>query len=140
MTNETARRILNSIKGASHDPDTQTACFILENGCLAAANEIPHGVNRTPERLARPAKYRFIGHAERTLIARAACRGIALRGTTMYLNWFPCSDCALSIAEAGIAVLVCDKTAYESRKDDPRYGFSEAMAILTESGVRVEWM
>jgi dCMP deaminase len=129
---------LAAIAKHSDDPDTQTACFITSG--ISAANEIPAGVEHLPERLTRPAKYRFIGHAERTLIARAARSGICTDGSTMYLNWFPCSDCALAIAEAGIATLVCDRNAYESRKNDPLYGFAESMAILSESGVRLEWM
>lgn len=125
----------------SDDPDTQTACFVMNSGggFLGAANEMPEGVDKTPERLARPAKYTFIGHAERTLIARAARIGFRLEGCTMYLNWFPCADCALSIAEAGITKLVVDQAAYMARKNDPRYHFAEALAILREAGVRVDW-
>jgi dCMP deaminase len=136
------RALLRACAMYSDDPDTQTACFVArgEDILIAAANEVPAGVERKPERLTRPAKYRFIGHAERVLIARAARSGISLAGSTMCLNWFPCAECALSIAEAGIAVLVCDRAAYESRKDDSRYGFVEANEILSEAGVRVEWM
>jgi dCMP deaminase len=126
----------------SDDPDTKTACIVLNpgGGLLGAANEMPEGVVRTLPRLSRPAKYTFIGHAERTLIARAAKIGFRLQGCTMHLNWFPCSDCALAIAESGIRILYCDEAAYAARKDDPRYKFSEAMDILREAGVIVRWM
>lgn len=142
MNHEYIKEQLARYARRSDDPDTQTACFVLNSGGgeLGAANELPNGVSATPERLARPAKCLFIGHAERTLIARAARIGFRLEGCTMYLNWFPCADCALAIAEAGIRFLYSDKAAYEARKDDPRYHFAEAMQILTEAGVYIKWL
>lgn len=125
----------------SHDPDTQTACFIeTRNGIVAAeANRIADGVS-LDGRTVRPQKYLFIGHAEKRAIAYCARHGIATEGSTMYLKWYPCAPCADAIVTAGIATLVCDREKYEARKDDPRYGFAEAAAILTEGGVKIEWL
>lgn len=136
------KALLSAVSLSSADPDTQTACVVFRGNWLvaAAANEMPIGVHRTAERITRPGKYRFVGHAERTLIARAARSGIALIGCEMYLNWFPCADCALAIAEAGIKTLFADREKYDSRITDDRYGFAEAEVILSESGVAVEWM
>lgn len=135
-------RVLDEVKAHSHDLDTQTACIIVDRlGCVVAraANRIPDGVEVKPERLARPAKYTWIQHAERRAVCIAADQGRSTALATMYLNWFPCVDCAQVIAQAGIRRLYAHKAQYEARKDDPRYGFAEAMAILQESGVRVEW-
>ncbi len=41
-------------------------------------------------------------HAEQTIIAEAAQKGVALRGADMYLNIFPCPLCAKLMAGAGI--------------------------------------
>ncbi len=57
----------------------------------------------------------------------------------MYLNWFPCSDCAQMIVHAGIKKLYAQQEVYEARKDDPRYRFAVAKAMLDEAGVGVVW-
>ncbi len=41
-------------------------------------------------------------HAEKAIISQAAREGISLRGTDMYINVFPCQDCARQIVRAGI--------------------------------------
>lgn len=41
-------------------------------------------------------------HAEQTIVAEAARDGVSLKGTDMYLNFFPCPLCAKLMAAAGI--------------------------------------
>lgn len=41
-------------------------------------------------------------HAEQMIIAKAAKEGISLEGSTIYVNVFPCPDCAQLIAHSGI--------------------------------------
>lgn len=41
-------------------------------------------------------------HAEASLIARAACDGVSLKGSSMYVTTFPCPNCARLIAKSGI--------------------------------------
>jgi dCMP deaminase len=132
---------LNAIKLDSDDPDTQTAAIIWgpQFAYIDSANCLPPGVKKTPERISRPDKYDFIGHAERGAINKAAREGVKTWGARMALNWFPCVDCAIAIVQAGIVSLYCDQQAYESRKEDPRYKFDKSMAILTEGGVEIEW-
>lgn len=134
---------LKDIRALSDDPDTQTAC-IITNGSdrilIAAANAFAQGVRVTSARQARPAKYSFIVHAEINAIAAAAANGRSLRGSAMYLDWFPCAGCAGAIVQAGIAKLVANRQAYESRKADPRYSFGVALEILNEAGVLIEWL
>lgn len=45
------------------------------------------------------------GHAEATVIAYAAKKGISLEGATMYVTTFPCPPCAWLIINAGIKKL-----------------------------------
>lgn len=126
----------------SHDPDTQTACLLVncDGGILLASNQFPAGVCREPYRLRRPDKYIWLLHAERNLIATAAKIGLRTGGSTMYLNWFPCSDCAAMIVQSGILRLVADRAKYEQRKNDPRYGFISSITMLREAGVEIEWL
>jgi dCMP deaminase len=44
-------------------------------------------------------------HGEQSLIARAACEGISLKGTSIYVTTFPCPVCAKLIAYSGISKL-----------------------------------
>lgn len=45
-------------------------------------------------------------HAEENAIVQAACNGIGIRGGTLYTTFCPCSYCAKSIINAGIAEVV----------------------------------
>jgi len=137
------REKLKRVATTSYDPHTKIACIVVSHTgetLLKSSNRFPDGIMVTEDRLKRPAKYLFIMHAEARAIAMAAQKGIGLVGRTMYLNWFPCSTCAAMIAQSGIKELVADRDNYEARKDDPRYNFAEAMAILTESGVEINWL
>lgn len=139
---EFIRLALAQVARTSNDPDTQTACVIVDTrGEVIGgdSNRIPRGVEVNERRTTRPHKYSFIQHAEARAVALAAQEGVKLRGSKMYLNWFPCAQCAQSIVTAGIRVLNADRAAYEARKDDPRYGFAAAMDILTEAGVLIHW-
>ncbi len=45
-------------------------------------------------------------HAEENAILQAACHGISIKGSTLYTTFCPCSYCAKSIINAGIAKVV----------------------------------
>lgn len=47
-------------------------------------------------------------HAEQNAVAFAARHGIALEGSTAYVNTFPCKDCMNSLINAGIKRIVYD--------------------------------
>lgn len=51
-------------------------------------------------------------HVESILVAEAASRGLALRGTDLYLTDFPCPPCAKLIARAGFRRLYYAKGSY----------------------------
>lgn len=51
-------------------------------------------------------------HVESVLVAEAASRGLALRGTDLYLTDFPCPPCAKLIARAGFRRLYYAKGSY----------------------------
>jgi len=97
----------------SQDKSRRAGCYIKDaNGDLVVIgyNRLSKGIdvddNRNHE---RPIKYKLFIHAELNAITTAAKLGIKLHETTMYLNWFPCSNCALAIVNSGISELHCDK-------------------------------
>src|SRR5580692_1281205 len=109
MYNEWIQR-LEDMKCVSDDPDTQVVCIIEladKSDYFAGANMLPEGFENTPERVARPAKYNYISHAEDVAISYAAKYGYRVYGATAYLNWFPCSRCAAILVNSGIKKIVC---------------------------------
>jgi dCMP deaminase len=58
-------------------------------------------------------KYPYVVHSEPNAILHAR---ESVKGCTMYLTWFPCSDCAKTIAQSGISKLV-----YLHENTGPRY-------------------
>lgn len=99
-------------------------------------NGFPRGIDdEIPERHERPAKYSWTEHAERNAIYNAAKLGISLDGCTLYVNWFPCIDCARAIVQSGIIRLV----ALKPDPSDERWGaeFEFALEMLKESGTEI---
>lgn len=74
-------------------------------------------------------KYMFVVHAEPNAIFHAS---ESVRGCAMYLTWYPCCECAKTIAQAGISKLV-----YLHRNTSDRYLTSMLGAdkIFQHSGV-----
>lgn len=54
-------------------------------------------------------------HAEVNAVAQAAAHGVALQGTTLYTNTFPCWACAKTVLSAGVVRVIYDAPY---RKDD----------------------
>ncbi len=74
-------------------------------------------------------KYMYVVHAEPNAILHAS---EDVSGCTMYLTWFPCSECAKTIAQSGISKLVYLK---ENATDRYRVSMEAAKKIFTASGV-----
>lgn len=69
-------------------------------------------------------------HAEASLIADAARRGLKLEGAEMYVTTFPCPPCAKLIAYSGIKKLFCTET----------YGVLDGEDILKSKGVEITFV
>lgn len=67
-------------------------------------------------------------HAEINIVAQAACKGLATKGTRLYVTHSPCNDCCKSILTAGIKEVVF-KHLYDRE--------TEGLEILIKSGVIV---
>lgn len=124
----------------SPDPSTQNGAVIpfYHLGIpdsIEACNTFPDGVLETPERLQRPLKYNFIEHAERGAVIAAAKRGVPLRGFTMYVPWFACSDCARAIIGSGIVKVVGHKRMLDATPDHWKESIAHAVTMLKEAGI-----
>jgi dCMP deaminase len=125
----------------SKDRSTKVGCVIVGTDHEVRAigfNGFPRFVDDDiDERHERPAKYAWTEHAERNAIYSAVRIGVALKGCTMYLPWFPCMDCARAIVQSGISRLV----ALHPNLEDPRWGqdFRSAIVLLNEARVELQW-
>lgn len=134
--------LANHVATWSKDQSTKVGCVIAtsDNRVLSTGyNGFPVGIDDDIQgRHERPAKYKWVEHAERNAIYLAGHHGVALCCATMYLPWYPCCDCARAIVQSGIAYLVCYKPDF----DDARWGedFKISEVILNEGGVEVEYL
>lgn len=101
---------------------------------VGGTNNFPQGVARMAERVDLPACYQFTEHAERAAVYQAAHLGIKLAGSTVYLTWYPCADCARALVAVGVVRLV----AVEPDWSEEQYGFHAARAIMA-GNVRVDF-
>ncbi|MGE0109319.1 MAG: cytidine/deoxycytidylate deaminase family protein [Bdellovibrionales bacterium] len=104
-------------------------------------NGFPRGVrDDVPERNSKEngAKYIWSSHAERSAIYNAARIGVSLRGTKIYVPWFPCANCAIAIIQSGIAEVV----AYDPDLYDGRWAseFAISKTMFEEAGVKVRYI
>jgi dCMP deaminase len=125
----------------SDDKSTKTGAVIVTpnlNQILAyGTNCFPPGVVMSEERFLSPLKYKFIEHAERDAIYSAAKQGIKLEGSTMYMPWSPCHDCARAIIESGIEELVGHKSMIMKTPQDWQGSIDDASEMLHEAGIRL---
>ncbi|UWQ57607.1 dCMP deaminase [Leisingera caerulea] len=131
--------LCDHMAGWSEDRDFQVGAVITGPGHEIRAsgyNGLARGVRATPDqRLDRPSgeKFFWVEHAERNAIYNAARMGVPLAECTLYVNRFPCADCARAIIQSGI-VRVCSppKPSYDGALDR---SFDVSETMLREAGV-----
>jgi len=91
------------------------------------------------KRYDRPDKYMWTEHAERNAIFNAARHGVALDGSSIYIDWIPCARCARAIIQSGIVSVIIDARDEEAKETywNERWGDDMKIAkqMLKESGV-----
>jgi len=143
MTHEYDKHFLACFNYAKRSPDRSTqnaAVLISKSGAIISqtlsANDFPHSVPKSSDRLERPTKYFYTEHAERNAIYSAANAGISTNGLTMVAIWASCADCARSIIQSGITTLVRYKletpTHWEASVDAAETMFREADVRLID--------
>ncbi|MBQ8539050.1 MAG: dCMP deaminase family protein [Ruminococcus sp.] len=101
----------------SKDPNTQVgACIVDENNIILSTgyNGFPYGCSDDTfpwEREGDDTKYKYVVHAELNAILNA--NGKLLKGAKLYVDLFPCNECAKAIIQSGIneVVYLYDKYA-----------------------------
>ena len=125
----------------SDDPSTQLGAVLRPAGhqgnqVCYGSNHFPRGIKLMPERLAdRDVKLRYMEHAERDVIYKAALRGISTYEATLYVPWFACVSCARAIIGAGITRVVGHLQMMMGTPDRWQADILKADAMLDEAGV-----
>jgi len=96
-------------------------------------------VENLPERNKRPVKYLYTVHSEANALINCAKNNQKSKGCTMYVTYYPCSNCAGLIVNAGIIRIVCENKPDFNHE---RWGESWKIAqiIFDEAGVEVEYI
>lgn len=120
----------------SKDPNTQVgACIVDSNNIILSTgyNGFPYGCSDDDypwEREGDDTKYNYVVHAELNAILNA--RGKDLKGAKLYVDLFPCNECAKAIIQSGIAEIVY---LYDKYADTPATVASKKM--LQSAGVKL---
>ncbi len=126
-----------SVAEWSKDVNTKVGCVIVgkDRRILDKAyNGFPRGVDDSlVERYERPLKYIFTQHAERNAIDNCARDGVPMRDSVMYTTLFPCHECARSIIQAGIRMVVYSQEASERFTESSEY----ARIMFKEANVEI---
>lgn len=120
----------------SKDPNTQVgACIVDENHVILTTgyNGFPQGCSDDEfpwNREGEITKYPFVVHAELNAILNAS--GKSLRGASLYVDLFPCNECAKAIIQSGISEIV-----YLSDKYAGTPGNEASKRMLAAAGVKL---
>ena len=123
----------------SKDPNTQVgACIVDKNNVILTTgyNGFPKGCSDDEfpwDREGENTKYPYVVHAELNAILNAS--GKDLKGARIYVDLFPCNECAKAIIQSGIkeVIYLSDKYA-----DTPSTQASKLM--LKTAGVKLTQM
>ncbi len=123
----------------SKDPSTQVGACIVDynnrivsigyNGFINGCSDEDFPWRRDGEFL--ETKYPYVVHAEQNAILNA--RGKSLEGCRLYVNLFPCHECARNIIQSGIneVYYLSDKYAETDSIKASKYMFEKANVKLT---------
>jgi dCMP deaminase len=115
--------MVDLVASKSDDPVTQCGALVVgpdKEIRTTGYVGFPRGVQHLEDRLARPAKYSFMEHAERNAIYNAVRMGISLRGCCMYITAPPCAECARAIIQSGITRVVYKAGRIASGENDEK--------------------
>lgn len=123
----------------SKDPSTQVgACIVSEDNKILSIgyNGAPTGFHDDKMSWEREGdflntKYAYVCHAELNAILNYT--GLTLKGTKIYVDLFPCNECAKAIIQAGIK-----KVIYWSDKYADTDQVKASKRMFNECGVTIE--
>lgn len=145
MTPEAAHlRLAATVSAWSDDPSTKNGAILVPAGdafdTVVAWNSIPRPLENRPDRVLRPLKYRYIEHAERAVIYRAALTGTPTLGSRLFCPWFACADCARAIICAGVSEVIGSARARNATPDRWIEQVIAGEELLREAGVSMRWL
>lgn len=126
--------ILSSMR--SKDPNTQVgACIVNDENVILSMgyNGFPKGCSDDEfpwDREGEETKYPFVVHAELNAILNA--NGKSLKGARIFVDLFPCNECAKAIIQSGIKEIVYLNDKYA---DTP--GIKASKKMLNTAGVKL---
>jgi dCMP deaminase len=129
------------IAGWSQDRDHKVGAVIVGPDLEIRStgyNGLPRGVKSDdPARFDRETgeKFLWVEHAERNAIYNAGRIGVALAGCSIYINRFPCADCARAIIQSGISRVCCPQQPTNDGALD--HSFDVSQVLIRESGTRL---
>lgn len=122
----------------SKDANTKVGALIIDTQSKVVVasgwNDLPRGVQHTPERNERPLKYLYTSHAEQSTLTNALRLGHRVNGLTMLCSLACCAQCSASVVNSGIGEVVSPVPNFNR----PSYGeeFHHSVAIMKEGGVK----
>ena len=105
----------------SKDPNTQVgACIVDKNNIILSTgyNGLPYGCSDdeyTCERTGEDTKYKYVVHAE--LNASLNAQGKDLKNARIFVDLFPCNECAKAIIQCGIKEVIYLYDKYADSKE-----------------------
>ena len=131
-------RIAHEVSSWSHDPGTKVGCVLVSNKRILSVgyNGFPANISDSLERYAnRDFKLAAVVHSEANAILNAAKNGATTEGSTAYVTFPPCSQCAAALIQAGVSKVVCPNP--ENAPERWRASFKLANDLLYEAGLTV---
>jgi dCMP deaminase len=131
-------RLAFEVASWSKDPGTKVGAVLVDDRRIIATgyNGFPQNIEDTIERYSnRELKLAYTVHAEVNAILNAAKNGAKTKNSTLYVTFPPCVNCATSVVQAGVSMVVCPSvtTAPERWRDS----FQMGQNLLKEAGVKV---
>lgn len=121
----------------SKDPSTKVGAVITSNDHRILSlgfNGFPKGVDDDESRYNnKEYKYKLVCHAERNALDNAS---FSVEGATLYATMFTCNECAKSVIQRGIKVVVSPRPDLSNKK----YNWDEALIMYRESGIIVKFI
>ncbi len=131
-------RIAEEVRLWSKDPGTKVGCVLVNERRILSTgyNGFPQTISDDLDRyIDRDYKLSVTVHSEANAILNAAKNGTKVQGSTLYVTFPPCSQCASAIIQAGVAQIVCPDPA--SAPERWRSNFKAANNLFYEAGVKV---
>lgn len=131
-------RIAEEVSTWSKDVGTRVgSVLVIDRRIIATGyNGFPSGISDDLSRyLDRETKLAYTVHAEVNSLLNAAKNGAQTKGSTLYVTFSPCVNCATCVIQAGVSRVVCPTV--ESAPERWRDNFRLGQSVLTEAGISI---